>query len=83
MGFIDLPCGSESHLLANEEVVTGTHASLPLRGLGAAWSSLGIALTVQFGCDKLGFHRYEPVGTHGLLREDAVIYVLNPARVPL
>ena len=47
------------------------------------WPSLGIALTVQFGCDKLGFHRYEPVGTHRLLRGDAVIYVLNPARVPL
>ena len=47
------------------------------------WPSLGIALTVLFGCDELGFHRYEPVGIRGLLRGDAVIYVLNPARVPL
>ena len=47
------------------------------------WPSLGIALTVQFGCDRSGFHRYEPVGIRGLLRGDAVSYVLNPARVPL
>ena len=30
-----------------------------------------------------GFHRYEPVSTQELLPGDAVIYVLNPARVPL
>ena len=49
----------------------------------SSWPSLGVALITQFGCDISGFHRYEPVGTHQLLGGDAVIYVLNPARVPL
>jgi len=46
--------------------------SQTLRTHSLCWSSLGIALKLQFGCNTSGFHRYEPMCTQELLPGDAV-----------
>jgi hypothetical protein len=83
MESLDFACGNELHLLVR---IRGSRYG-DLRFLAEEFG-LGTAVFPRYcpthlfgGC--VGFHRYEPVGTHGLLRGDAVIYVLNPARVPL
>jgi hypothetical protein len=69
MGSVDLPFGTESHLLSRGSRYGDTQL-LASRFRSLLRSSLGIALLIVR--NERGFHRYESVLGNGLLRANAV-----------